>query len=91
MLLAIIATGRDLKLLKFTGRGGVMFSTSILIKSMLFLVLAVLALGIVPGTLVFADGTGDYPQPPVKAPSNNGDIGYDLLINAILTTLEFTT
>jgi len=67
-----------------------MFSTTILFKIVLLLVLAVLALGIVPGTLAFADGTGDNPLPPVKAPIHNGDIGYDSLINAILTTLEFT-
>jgi hypothetical protein len=90
MLLAITAVGRDLKLLKLIGRGGVMFSTSILIKSVLLLVLAVLALGIVPETSVLADGTGSDPIPPVKAPGHNGDIGYDSLINAILTILVFT-
>jgi hypothetical protein len=90
MLLAITAAGRDLKILKLIGRGGVMFSTSILFKFVLLLVLAVLALGIIPGASVLADGTGGVPDPPVKAPSNNGDIGYDSLINAILTTLELT-
>lgn len=68
-----------------------MFSSYTLFRLALILVLTILVLGIVPGTLVFADGTGENPLPPLKAPSYGGDIGYDLLINAILTTLEFTT
>ena len=67
-----------------------MFYRSILFKFVLLLVLVILTLSIVPGTLVLADGTGTEPQPPLKAPTHNGDIGYDLLLNAILTTLEFT-
>ncbi len=67
-----------------------MFSPSTLFKVVLLLVLTILALGIFPGALVLADGTGGEPQPPSKAPSNNGDVVNALWINAILTTLEFT-
>ena len=68
-----------------------MFTPSTLSKLVLLLVLTIIALGIIPGASVLADGTGLQPDPPTKATFNNGDIGYDLLLNAIITTLEFTT
>ena len=67
-----------------------MFSTSTLLKLVLLLVLTILVLGILPGALVLADGTGTQPDPPSKAPTHNGGIVYDLLLNAILTILVFT-
>ncbi len=66
-----------------------MFTKSTLFKVAILLVLIILSLSIAFGTSVLADGGGSQPLPPDKSPGSNGDIDDNLLVIALLTTIQF--